>query len=233
MNSVIELHNEIKEIEVSEIKDLNLSIFDNASLTLKILNLKKENNVKIVAKVGYNSHLIVIFADFSTGNSEVVSKVDLVEENASAEWHLATLANGISQKKFDVSFNHLVGHTNALMDNYGVARDKSKVVFSGSNHIEKGAKKSVTNQIAKVIVFDPDAIGVASPKLCIDENDVIASHSAVVGQLNSDHMFYLMSRGLNKDEARELITRGYLQPISRYFSDENKAKIEAAIKEAM
>lgn len=233
MNSVIELHNENKEIEISEIKDLNIRIFDNASLTLKILNLKEENNVKIVAKVGYNSHLIVILADFSTGNSEVISKVDLVEENASAEWHLATLANGISQKKFDVSFNHLVGHTNALMDNYGVARDKSKVVFSGSNHIEKGAKKSVTNQIAKVIVFDPDAIGVASPKLCIDENDVIASHSAVVGQLNSDHMFYLMSRGLNKDEARELITRGYLQPISRYFSDENKAKIEAAIKEAM
>lgn len=233
MNSVIELHNENKEIEISEIKDLNIRIFDNASLTLKILNLKEENNVKIVAKVGYNSHLIVILADFSTGNSEVISKVDLVEENASAEWHLATLANGISQKKFDVSFNHFVGHTNALMDNYGVARDKSKVVFSGSNHIEKGAKKSVTNQIAKVIVFDPDAIGVASPKLCIDENDVIASHSAVVGQLNSDHMFYLMSRGLNKDEARELITRGYLQPISRYFSDENKAKIEAAIKEAM
>jgi len=100
MNSVIELHNENKEIEISEIKDLNIRIFDNASLTLKILNLKEENNVKIVAKVGYNSHLIVILADFSTGNSEVISKVDLVAENASAEWHLATLANGISQKMY-------------------------------------------------------------------------------------------------------------------------------------
>ena len=73
----------------------------------------------------------------------------------------------------------------------------------------------------------------SSPILKIDENEVQASHGAVVGQLNSDHMFYLMSRGLTKEEARMIITLGYLKPISVNFSQDIQDKIEQAIKEAM
>ncbi|HBF67879.1 MAG TPA: hypothetical protein DDW20_00960 [Firmicutes bacterium] len=107
------------------------------------------------------------------------------------------------------------------------------MVFSGINHIKTGAKKSVTSQNAKIIVFDRNAVGIASPILKIDENDVKASHAAIVGQLNSDHMFYLMSRGLSKEDARQLITLGYLEPISKLFNAENKEKIKKAIEEAI
>lgn len=233
MEKVIKLVNQNQDLEITDIDDVAVELLDGASLTIKVLNLGSDKKLNFLAKLGYNCHLIVVFADFSNGNIDLTSNVNLIEEGASCEWHLATLANQSFKKNFDVSFNHLVGHTTALMDNYGVARDKSRVIFTGENRIQNGAKKSVTNQIAKIIVFDKESNGVASPRLCIDENDVQASHSAVVGQLNSDHMFYLMSRGLSKDEARELITRGYLQPISKYFSDENKEKIENAIKEAM
>ena len=85
----------------------------------------------------------------------------------------------------------------------------------------------------KIIVFDEEASGVASPILKIDENDVKASHGAVVGQLNNDHMFYLMSRGLTQDEARMIITLGYLKPVSAQFNEEIQLNIENAIKEAM
>ncbi len=119
------------------------------------------------------------------------------------------------------------------MDNYGVAKEKSNIVFTGVNHILEGAKGSETIQNAKIIVFDEESSGTASPVLRIDENDVKASHGAVVGQLNEDHMFYLMSRGLNKEEARALITLGYLQPISRQFSEKTQEKILKLIQEAM
>ena len=119
------------------------------------------------------------------------------------------------------------------MDNYGVAKDSSNIIFTGCNHILKGSKKAITKQNAKIIVFDKDANGTASPILKIDENDVQASHGAVVGQLNSDHMFYLMSRGLSQNEARMVITLGYLKPISQNFSKSIQEKIENTIKEAM
>lgn len=233
MEKNIVLNSQSEEIELLNFSSLDIDLSNNASLLLKILNTKINEDIKISAKVGQNCHLKVVFADFSNSSFDLKSCVELNDFNASCEWHLATLSSGNNVKKFDVSFNHNVGNTKALMDNYGVAKDNSKIVFSGINHIKENSSKSETIQNAKIIVFDRKAIGVASPILKIDENDVKASHAAIVGQLNSDHMFYLMSRGLSKEQARQLITLGYLEPISKLFSDEKKAIIKQAIEEAM
>jgi len=224
---------EIKEMEISNFSSLNIELKDDSKLTLKIINFDSVKNIEISAKVGQNAQLDVVFAEFSTSDILVKSNVDLCKEGATCNWKLATLSNNTSKKTFDISFNHLVGHTNADMDNYGVARDKSYIVFSGVNHILEGSKSSVSRQNAKIIVFDKEAGGTASPILRIDENDVVASHGAVVGQLNEDHMFYLMSRGLSKDNARKLITLGYLKPISVYFNKDTQDKIENTIMEAI
>lgn len=224
---------ENKEVEISNFSELNIELKDDAKLLLKIINFNNIENIKISVKIGQNSQLDVIFAEFSNSNISVKSNVDLCKEGATCNWKLATLSNNTSKKTFDISFNHLAGHTNADMDNYGVARDKSYIVFSGVNHILEGSKSSVSKQNAKIIVFDKEAGGTASPILRIDENDVVASHGAVVGQLNSDHMFYLMSRGLDKESARKLITLGYLKPISVYFNKQIQEKIEYTIMEAL
>lgn len=224
---------ENRVIELDSFSDLNIEVLDGSSLTLKLANFSNLENLKISAKIGKDSTFDVVFADFAQSNITVKSQVNLVEEGASCTWHLATLSNANFKKVFDVSFIHEVGHTTALMDNYGVAKDESNIVFSGISHIKNGAKKANTKQNAKIIVFDKKSNGTASPILKIDENDVQASHGAVVGQLNSDHMFYLMSRGLNKEEARMIITLGYLNPISVKFSEKIQQRIEQAIKEAM
>ena len=224
---------ENKVIELTNFNDLKVEVLDGSSLTLKLANFSKNQKMNFMAKVRKDSTLAVIFADFAQSNIDFKSQVNLIEEGASCSWHLATLSNAKFEKKFDVSFVHDVGDTTALMDNYGVAKDESNIVFSGVNFIKNGSKRSNTKQNAKIIVFDKEARGTASPILKIDENDVQASHGAVVGQLNSDHMFYLMSRGLNKEEARMIITLGYLKPISNNFSEEVQSKIEEAIKEAM
>ena len=224
---------ENKEIELVDFSDLDITLEDDCSLVLKLANFSNQENIKITANLGQNSSFDVVFADFSKSNITVNSRVNLNAEGASCKWHLATLSSQDYRKKFDVNFIHHVGHTFALMDNYGVAREKSEIVFSGVNHILEGAKASETAQNAKIIVFDPEARGVASPILKIDENDVKASHGAVVGQLNEDHMFYLMTRGLSKEEARALITLGYLQPISKQFSQSIQERILKLIQEAM
>ena len=62
------------------------------------------------------------------------------------------------------------------MSNYGICENQSKLTFSGISEIKKGAKKTHTRQVAKIIVFDPQSDGQASPILKIGENDVEASH---------------------------------------------------------
>lgn len=228
----IVVDNEEKTFELDIDDDLDIEVFNNANLTLKLLSSSPLENLKIQANLGENCQLQIFFADFSRSNLKLNSCVNLNGENANCLWHLACLASKKSHKEFDVSFIHNVGSTKALMDNYGVAKDEAKIFFSGINHIKQNSKKSITSQNAKIIVFDKLAHGVASPILKIDENEVQASHAAIVGRLNDDHMFYLMSRGLSKNDARELITRGYLEPIKKEFNEVNQNKIDELLKES-
>ncbi len=227
----IVVNNESKTIEMDLLDDLSIEVLDNGNLTLKVLSSMNLKNIKITANLGKNAKLLVFFADFSKSDFSLNSQVNLNGLGADCTWNLATLSSGNSSKEFDVSFIHNVGSTKAVMNNYGVAKDESKIVFSGVNHILKNSKKSSTSQNAKIIVFDSKAHGVASPILKIDENEVQACHGAIVGRLNDDHMFYLMSRGLSKNEAREVITRGYLEPIKKQFNEENQNIIDELLKE--
>ena len=49
-----------------------------------------------------------------------------------------------------------------------------------------------------------------NPNLLIEENDVIANHSALIGKFNENEIFYLMSRGIKRDDAIKLLTKGFL-----------------------
>ena len=231
--NIILKEKENKVIELTDFSDLNIELLQDSKLVLKLANFGANKEIKIYGKIGKYAGISVVFADFSKNSTKISSQIDLIEEGAFCEWHLAKIKKKKDNKIFDISFKHLVGKTTSIMNNYGVARDDSKIVFSGVSHITEGAKGSNAKQNAKIIVFDKNSQGVASPILKIDENEVQASHGAVVGQLNSDHMFYLMSRGLTRDDARMLITLGYLKPVSDKFSEETQLKIENAIKEAM
>ena len=211
---------------------LNININKDARLNIAFLNKKNANNVKITAKVHQNAQISLFFADFSAGGNKVNITVDLLEEEAKADWHLSSLASEDDNKEFSVYVNHLAPHTFATSDNYGVCKDKAKLVFSGTSLINKGCVKSDTRQNAKIMVFDKDSIAIAKPILKIDENDLVAAHSAVVGKINDEHLFYLTSRGLSEKEAKELIIYGYLKPIVKGFiDDKDKEEISSLIEE--
>lgn len=223
--------NETKEILVKDNSSLSFVVNENASLTLKFIFLTPIRNITINGTLKKKAKLNAVIADFSNGEAKMNAKILLNEEGANATWDLASLATKKDNKQFDISFIHNKGNTKADMNNYGVALNASRLVFSGTNHIKEKAKKSNTNQNAKIIVFDKDASGKANPILRIDENDVLASHAAVVGRLNDEHLFYLKSRGLTEEEAKALIVSGYLKPIAKNFNSDIQNKINKMIME--
>ena len=69
------------------------------------------------------------------------------------------------------------------------------------------------------------------PSLKIDANDVKASHGATVGQIDEEHLFYLMARGLSRQEAEKLIVEGFFEPvINKVPSEELKEKIRELVR---
>ena len=223
--------------------EVSFVVNDNQNVSIVFLNLKKVLNISfdiakdatvkfsffqlepisinIKGNINNNSELISYFADFTNGNVNLATDIKLNGKEARCYWNLASLASKKDDKSFDVSIYQNNLKTSAYINNYGVARDESKLLFSGICHIINGAHESKAHQNSKIMVFDEKSDAIAKPILKIDDNDIEASHAAVVGKISDDHMFYLTSKGLSESEAKELITYGYLKPILNGFDDKN------------
>lgn len=198
-------------------------------LSLASFTPLKDTRIDIVVEEGGSFE--GAFADFSRSKYTFTLNVHLKGKGARCDWHLAAIGAKDDEKRYDTSVYHESPESFGLMSNYGIAEDTSKMVFAGISEIQKGSKKTHTRQVAKIIVFDPKADALASPILKIGENDVEASHAAVVGRLSEEHLFYLESRGVDEAMAKRLITLGYLKPIEAYYPDAIIAqKIDDAIE---
>lgn len=219
---------------VRNLKDnlrLDFELINESKIILSFLADSNFKNLKINVNVHSNCSINVYFADFSNGKNTLNAEINLLEKGSSCYWHLASLSARDDNKDIEVSINHLSSNTIARVDNFGVCKDNSKLTFSGTSLIKKGSHSSKTIQNAKILVFDNNTIAKAKPILKIDENDIEASHAAIVGRVNEEHMFYLTSRGLSKNEARQLITLGYLKPILKGFSiEEDQQRILSLIE---
>lgn len=215
-------------------KNFIINVFKNSESTISFLTKTNIDGYKITINLYENSKVEGYLADFSSEKETFNFTANLLERNAMMNWHLASLTAGSDNKHFDISVNHNSSSTFARMDNYGVCKDEGKLVFSGISTIFNGSKGSKTHQNSKIMVFDKLSNGIAKPILKIDENDIEASHAAVVGKINDEHLFYLVSRGLTENAAKELITFGYLKPIMNGFIDEEiKGEISTLIEKRM
>lgn len=167
------------------------------------------------------TQLKMIVPDFTSGNRLLNIETKLVGVDSRANWHLASFSMNEDKKKFKISFSHYGAKSFADMQNYGVVLNQSTLIFTGDSTIYEEVKGAETHQTARIIVFDAGSRAQADPILNIYHNDVIAaSHAATVGRVNAEHLYYLNTRGLTENEAKQLITKGYLMPILDEIDDE-------------
>lgn len=212
-------------------KNIQLIVKENVESQLSLLSLDGFSGCLNI-NINKNSRLDVYFADFAKNSSNAKVEISL-DEGAKVVFHLASLTTENSNKNFTVSVDHNAINTYSFVDNYGVVKSNGKLVFDGVSYIKNGSVKSKTRQNAKIMVFDEKSIGIAKPILKIDENDIEASHGAVVGKISDEHLFYLMSRGLSEEKAKVLITYGYLKPIMNGFDENAQGMIEKLIEGRM
>ncbi|MDD8049456.1 MAG: SufD family Fe-S cluster assembly protein [Thomasclavelia sp.] len=178
-------------------------------------NFTYQNNIEIKTNASYKS----AYVDLSDGNTDASITCNLVGGYAQALTRLACLSANLEDKHYQITINHNAPNTYGNMDNYGVVENKGRLIIDGIGRITKGMKQSKTHQINKIIVFDKDCKAQANPYLYIDEFDVDASHGASVGKIDESQLYYLMSRGLTKNDAMHLVTYGYFMPIMEYIDN--------------
>lgn len=202
---------------ISFIKTLNIVLEESSFLEINCIFDDNEANINILGTIKKDSEIIFNTVDFSKHSVVIKSLISLIGEEAKGTWNASCLSQNKSIKKYNISFDHNVNATYSHMNNYGVVTTGSTLFFDGCSAIKKQSIKSEAYQIAKIIIYDENCRAKADPVLKIDNEDIVANHGAAVGTLNGDHMFYLLSRGINEKEARNLITYGYLKPVFSYF----------------
>ena len=207
---------------------------DSSSLQIEGILIEQYENLEIVANLEKRARFEAYFGDFAEKKNDGKITININGEYSEAYWHLASLGDHDDIKHFDVNVNHYKGLTKAKVESYGVAKGQSRIAFAGASDIKKFSRNTNTIQTAKILIFDKEASGIATPTLLIGDNEVAAAHAATVGKVSDDHLFYLQSRGLSEKEAKQLITLGYLNPILNGFKDEDiKEEVNQVIRERL
>ncbi|MDG6926015.1 MAG: Fe-S cluster assembly protein SufD [Nitrososphaerota archaeon] len=118
-------------------------------------------------------------------------------------------------QRFDLESNllHNSPDTTAALHARGVLKQESQSIFKGMIKIAHNAKNSSSYLAHHAMLLDKGARSDGIPGLDIETNEVKATHSASVAQVDEEQVFYLMARGLSPDEAKKMIVIGFFEPV--------------------
>lgn len=106
--------------------------------------------------------------------------------------------------------HHKVGETESDITTKGVLQNGAQAGLKGLVAIKPKAANSSGYQQMDVLLLDEDSRASAIPELAIQTDEVSCSHGATIGELDEEELFYLMSRGLSKEQATHLLLIGFL-----------------------
>ena len=158
---------------------------------------------------------------FSAGSNYFKNEINC---NLSGEYSSAFI-NGIfslknnQQHEIRSTVNHLVENTKSYQLIKSVLGKNSKAAYQGRIHVDSKAQKTDGYQLSKAILLDETSEFNAKPELEIYADDVKCSHGSASGSLNEDSIFYLMSRGLNYKQSKELLINGFMLDVVEKITD--------------
>jgi Fe-S cluster assembly protein SufD len=118
---------------------------------------------------------------------------------------------------------HQARHTKSDLLFKTALKEKSRSIYKGTIKVVHDAQKTDAYQANRNLVLGREARADSIPSLEIEANDVRCTHGATVGTVDTEQLFYLMSRGLSRDESVKIIVDGFFEPVLRRIPDEHVA----------
>ena len=196
----------------------------------------------------YSTGTITYINNLNSISTNIMSFNDTVLENSSITHNLIDIGGNIRIYNSDLNssnynsqnyFNNMyLGKDNDIIDiNYdmknigkssinnlkveGALKDNSKKVFRGIIDFVEGSTKSTGIENENCILLSDTCVSRSVPILLCHEEDVIGAHGESTGKINEDKLFYLMSRGMSKEESTKLIVLSNFNSIINEIKDES------------
>ncbi len=200
----------------------NFNLEKDAILKNYKLDKVKNNNIKyIYNNINLDTNSVAENFILSLGSKFIKNEINC---NLNGNYSSA-FVNGIfnldNNKNHEIktSINHLNENTKSYQLIKSVLGENTKSAYQGKIFVKSNAQKTDGYQLSKAILLSDNAEFNAKPELEIYADDVKCSHGSASGSLNQESIFYIMSRGLNYKEAKELLINGFLLDVVEKITD--------------
>lgn len=155
------------------------------------------------------------FTQINSGGSWIRSHFDfdLAGEGASVQVQGLNFGRATQHVDQRLSLNHLSARTESSQLFKGVLKDSARGVLNGRIYIAPDAQKVNSSQLNHNLLLSSRAEADTKPELEIYADDVKANHGASVGRMDQNKLFYLMSRGLTENQARQMLAHAFVADV--------------------
>ena len=200
----------------------NVAYLTNAVTEILAGDNASVEHIKVQDEAASAFHIATIAGEFGRASNVTVHSFALgaklsrnnIRTNLAGEG-LECILNGLYLTKDEQLADHhmIVEHAQPHCASHeyfnGILDDKSKGVFHGRILVREIAQKTDAKQTNKNLLLSDDAGADTKPQLEIYADDVKCTHGATIGQLNDESIFYLRSRGMSKDTARQMLIHAF------------------------
>jgi Fe-S cluster assembly protein SufD len=219
--------NTVTEVFVGEAASLELVVLQRESPEqTHIANL----TAKLERDARFTSHVVTLGGALVRNDLNVV----LADEGAEATANGLFVATGEQRVDNHTTLDHAMPHGTSRELYKGILGGSSRGVFRGRVIVRPDAQHTRAEQSNPTLLISDAAQINSVPQLEIHADDVKCSHGAAIGRLDKDALFYLRSRGIGEDRARQMLARGFASEVIRAISVEPlRDEIHLLVAEAL
>src|SRR5579863_9882501 len=220
LSDVVEVYaNNAARVEFSNLQDLGQNVWN---ITHKnAVHQKDGSTTRVMADLGSKVTLAHIGATLS-GNGSAAELVGVFVTDHDQRFSIQTLSD------------HAALSTNAETLVKGVLTDESRVEFIGMIRVQPKAQQTASFLSDHTLLLSQKCRAESIPSLEIGANEVSASHGATTGKIDEEQLFYLMVRGIPREEAERIIVQGFFEPVLQRIPLENlRARLRRSIVRRM
>jgi len=189
---------------------------ENASVQYGALQNLDDDAYNFSVKRGHaDTYGTVDWIEGNIGSRLTKSSVETRLLGEGSETRIVGAFFGHDDQHFDINSRvwHEAENTTADLVTRGVLDDEARSVYEGVQDVGRDAWSTSSYQRENTLMLSEDSEADASPKLIINNHDTEASHSATVGQVDAQDLFYMTSRGVGEERAKNMLVEGFFVPV--------------------
>jgi Fe-S cluster assembly protein SufD len=184
----------------------------------------------LYAAVAANARYRIYAANLGSQSARSTLHVQLAGAHSQLALHALSVADRHQVHDTYALVDHVAAHTRTDETFRGIAGGRSRVAFNGKIVVRSGARQTDSKQSLRGLLAGPEAEIDVRPQLEIYTDDVRCAHGATAGKLDETMLFYLLSRGIDRDRAQQLLKWAFLEDVvSKISVPELRRQIEESL----